>query len=174
MAKFGLCVFCVLLIVPSALPVWADGEQDGTAASITTESAKVELAKPSEPGRPYTSLIIDASGMTLKRCMSPKIRQSDGTEVWGTVKFDMDFLEDHGIVVYVKSMEDAKKNDRCGSNPMIVKALRVDGKADSDPIIADEDAKLLLEENSRGKFLDKFDVIFLQCEQRTDVQTAQQ
>ncbi|MCE5324282.1 hypothetical protein LLG46_13345 [bacterium] len=167
MAKFGLCVLCFILSVSSTIPVWAEGEQDGVAASNTADNPSIDLAKPSEPGKPYTSLIIDACGLNLKRCMSPKIKQTDGKEVWGTVKVDIDFIEEHGLVAYAKSMEDAKKNDRCGSNPMIVKALRIDGRAYSDPVIADGDAKLLIEENSKGKFLDKFDVIFLLCD-KTD------
>lgn len=172
MARLGLCVFCILLIILSASLALAEGDQ-GTVAPIAVQSATSDLAKPSEPGKPYTSLIIDASGFNLNRCMSPKIKQTDGTEVWGTVKVDMDFLEDHGIVAYAKSIEDAKKSDRCGSNPMIVKALSVEGKTDSDPVIAPEDARLLIEENSKGKFLDKFDVIFIQCAQKSDVQSAQ-
>lgn len=122
------------------------------------------LAKPSEPGKPYTSLIIDTSGMTLQRCMSPKIRRADGSEVWGTVKVDYDFLEEHGLVAYVGSLEDAKKSSRCGSNPMIVKAIAIlGGKCESDPVIAGEDATLLLAENDKGKFLGKLNVIFIQA-----------
>ena len=123
----------------------------------------VASAKPSEPGKPYTSVIIDATGLGLDRCMSPKIRRTNGSEVWGTVKVDLDYVEEHGIVGYAATLDDAKKCDRCGSNPMIIKATAVAGGAfHSDPVVSDPDADLLLAENKLGKFLDKFNVIFIQ------------
>lgn len=119
-------------------------------------------AKPLGPGRAYTSLIIDATGYALDRCMSPKIRLQDGSEVWGTVEADYDFVEDSGIVAYETSVADAKKNSRCGSNPMIVRAIgRAGGKFHSDAVISDADAKLIVAENSKGKFLDSYRVIFV-------------
>ena len=125
-------------------------------------AAPAASAKPSEPGKPYTSVIIDATGLGLERCMSPKIRRANGSEVWGTVKVDPDFVEEHGIVAYAKTLDEAKKSDRCGSNPMIIKAVAVAGGAfHSDPVIRDADADLLLAENKLGKFLDRFDVIFV-------------
>ncbi len=125
-------------------------------------TAPAASAKPSEPGKPYTSVIIDATGFGLERCMSPKIRRADGSEVWGTVKVDPDFVEEHGIVGYAKTLDEAKKSDRCGSNPMIIKATALAGGAfHSDPVISNADADLLLAENKLGKFLDKFNVIFI-------------
>ena len=165
MVRRKLSVMCVLLLVVAASATWAQTADEGINQTNETPSITPELAKPSEPGSPYTSVIIDVTGMNLKRSMSPKIKQADGTEVWGTVKIDMDFLEEHGLVAYTKSMEDAKKSSRCGSNPMVIKAISVSGSLSSDPVIASEDAKLLLEENDKGKFLDKFDVIFVQCSQ---------
>lgn len=122
----------------------------------------VASAKPSEPGKPYTSVIIDATGLGLERCMSPRIRRANGSEVWGTVKVDLEFVEEHGIVAYATTLDEANKSDRCGSNPMIIKAVAVAGGAfHSDPVISDADADLLLTENKLGKFLDKFNVIFV-------------
>lgn len=128
----------------------------------TTKTGQPVLAKPSEQGKPYTSVIIDASGLNLERCMSPKIRRSDGSEVWGTVKVDTDFIEDHGLVAYATSVDDAKKNPRCGLNPMIIKAVGVSGgKFGSDPVILNQDADLLAAEDAKGSFLEKFNVIFV-------------
>ena len=147
-AVFGLCLVTV-----------CGAYCDGTAAQSQSPAAS---AKPSEPGKPYTSVIIDALGLGLDRCMSPKIRRADGIEVWGTVKVDLNYVEEHGIVVYAMSLDDANKNDRCGSNPMMIKAIaRAGGEFRSDPVISDADADLLLAENKKGKFLDKFNVIFI-------------
>ena len=119
-------------------------------------------AKPSEPGKPYTSVIIDATGLGLDRCMSPKIRRANGSEVWGTVKVDPDYVSEHGIVGYARSMDEARKCDRCGSNPMIITATaRAGGAFKSDPVISDADADLLLAEDKKGGFLARFNVIFV-------------
>lgn len=142
-------VLCMILGVVA----WCD---------TATTAQPTASAKPSDAGHPYTSVIVDATGLGMDRCMSPKIRRSNGNEVWGTVKVDIDFVEDHGIVGYALTMADAKKCDRCGSNPMIITAVGLGGGAfKSDPVISDADADLLLEENKKGSFLDKFNVIFV-------------
>ena len=94
--------------------------------------------------------------------MSPKIRKLDGREVWGTVNVDIDFIEEVGIVGYCRTMEEAKKSSRCGSNPLIIKAIdRAGGKFYSDPVISDPDAALLLAEDAKSGFLKKYNVIFI-------------
>ncbi len=136
--------------------------EDGDGAKSGSQTAQSQAAKPSEPGKPYTAVIIDVSGFNLQRSMSPKVRQPDGAEVWGKVKVDYDYIQEHGIVSYVESLEDARKNWRCGSNPMVIKAVAVySGSKDSDPVVTVDDAKLLLAENEKGHFLDKLNVIFV-------------
>lgn len=143
----GICLVC-------AAPVYCE--------ESAAQAQPAASAKPSDPGHPYTSVIIDAVGLRLDRCMSPKIRRFNGGEVWGTVKVDLDFVAEHGIVGYARNLEEARKCDRCGSNPMIVKAIaRAGGNFRSDPVLCDADADLLLSENKRGKFLDKFNVIII-------------
>lgn len=124
--------------------------------------ANTVSAQPSAPDKPYTALIIDSTGCKIDRCMSPKIRRNDGSEVWGTVKVDYDFVQDHGIVAYATSLSEAKANARCGRNPLIIRAIgRAGGKFYSDPVISDADATLLLDENVKSGFLDRFSVIFV-------------
>jgi hypothetical protein len=147
-----LAAICAVSLAPISRVLGEQAAPEAPAAS----------AKPSEPGKPYTSIIIDATGLGLERCMSPKIRRTDGSEVWGTVKVDPDFVEEHGIVGYAKTLDEARKSDRCGANPMIIKATAIAGGAfHSDPVISNADADLLLVENKLGKFLDKFNVIFI-------------
>jgi len=158
--KYVLAASCVLGLLMGAA-AFAD---DGGAAQPSSDSAKASPAKPSEPGKPYTSLIVDTTGFELQRSMSPKVRRPDGSEVWGTVKVDYDTVLEKGIVAYATSLDDAKKNSRCGSNPLIVPAVAIQGgKSDSDPVVSPEDAKLLLAENEKGHFLDNLNVIFVKC-----------
>lgn len=147
-----LAAICAVVLAPFVRVLCDEAAPATPAAS----------AKPSEQGKPYTSVIIDATGLGLERCMSPKIRRTNGSEVWGTVKVDPDFVEERGIVAYAKTLDEARKSDRCGSNPMVIKAIAVAGGAfHSDPVVSDADADLLLAENKLGKFLDKFNVIFV-------------
>ena len=164
---------------PGAVFLGADPEEIGLPAAkpvkVIRKAAKVGKTAPepvagpnvasavaSEPGKPYTSLIIDSTGCKIDRCMSPKIRKLDGDEVWGTVKADYDFVQDHGIVAYATSLKEAKANSRCGANPLVIHAIgRAGGKFYSDPVISDADAELLLDENGKAGFLDRFCVIFV-------------
>lgn len=117
---------------------------------------------PSKAVKPYTGLIIDATGYQLDRCMSPKIRRQDGSEVWGTVNANHDMLIERGIVSYATSLAEAKKNPRVGANPLVLRACgRAGGRFYSDPVIKAEDADLLLAENAKSSFLDRFSVVFV-------------
>lgn len=159
--RVSICVpwlICIALLAGGA----AICEEEKSPQPPPNDSvAPVPSAKPSEPGKPYTSVIIDTSGFILERSMSPKILKPDGTEVWGTVKANYDELQDRGVAGYVCSLEDAKKSSRCGANPLILTAVAVQGKNSSDPVISDDDAKLLLDEDKISHFLDKYNVIFL-------------
>ncbi|MCX6344764.1 MAG: hypothetical protein NT018_06795 [Armatimonadetes bacterium] len=157
-SRYIFSVVCVLGLMASGAVMCEDGE----GAKSGPEPTQNQAAKPSEPGKPYTAVIIDVTGFDLQRSMSPKVRRTDGTEVWGTVKVDYDYVEEHGIASYVESLDEARKNWRCGSNPVVVKAVAVyGGNKGSDPVIADDDAKLLLAENEKSHFLDKLNVIFV-------------
>jgi hypothetical protein len=110
----------------------------------------------------YTGLIIDTTGLSVERSMSPKIRRIDGSCVWAGEDADPDFVIDQGIVVYAESLEKAKVNPRAGSNPLILKALaRYPDNFRSDPEITSEDAAKLLDAANKDGFLKKFRVIFV-------------
>jgi len=125
-------------------------------------SSTTVTVKPSAPSEPYTGLIVDCSGYKLDRCMSPKIRREDGSEVWGTVKADYDMVLEKGIVAYTTSLAEARKHPRAGSNPLIIPAVgRGGGRFYSDPIISPSNADLLMAENGKSGFLNKFNVVFV-------------
>ncbi len=112
--------------------------------------------------KPYTSVIIDATGFKVARSMAPKVLRADGSEVWGTLKVDHGFIAEHGIVAYTRSRADAFRNRRAGDNPLVIRACgRGTSKYAGDVVISREDAEYLLTENSRSKFLNAFRVIFI-------------
>lgn len=110
----------------------------------------------------YSSVIIDTRGLNVERCMSPKIVRPDGSEVWGTVNVSSDYVIDQGIVVYARSMGDARRIDRAGNRPLIIKAVgRGGSRFHADAMISNADADRLLSLNARQHFLDHFNVIFV-------------
>ena len=117
---------------------------------------------PSDAGK-YTSVIIDCSGLRMKRAVNPRIRRIDGNEVWGKVNIDSFSSLDKGAVAYSTSLFDAKDNERAGNNPLIIKAIGKAGnsKTQCDPVISNEDASAILSNNASSKYLDKFDVVFV-------------
>lgn len=124
--------------------------------------AEPEIAPQEEHGARYTSVIIDTRGFKVERCMSPKIKRGDGSEVWGTVRVDPDYVIEHGIVIYAHSIAEARQLDRAGSNPLVIKATGEARTAiPSDAVVSDEDADRLLALNRRDGFLNRFNVIFV-------------
>ncbi|MEN6358128.1 MAG: hypothetical protein ABFD83_13715 [Armatimonadota bacterium] len=141
-----------------------DGVKVSLAADIKAADADAPTSvKPSVDAEPYTSVIFNTIGYKLDRCMSPKIRRADGSEVWGTVKVDQDFVLEHGIASYATSIAEAMKNSRCGSNPLIIRAIgKAGGRFNSDPVISDADAQALMAENAKCGFMDKLNVIIVE------------
>jgi len=171
-----------IVVVEVRAPMFSNGgpgnvfvqEEAGERASAEPAAAVTVVSKPDRSvnvlpkaaapsvSKPYTGLIIDCRGYKLDRCMSPKIRTSDGDEVWGTVKADPDTVIERGIVSYTTNLIDARKNPRAGANPLVIRATgRAGGRFYSDPVISDADAELLIAEDAKGGFLDKFNVVFI-------------
>lgn len=128
-------------------------------APVTPAPAAPQVA---QPANAYTSVIIDTRGLGIRPAMSPKIRRQDGSEVWGTVNASQDFVIDHGIVAYAKTLEEAKANRRAGGNPLILRAVgyaKTPGRCD--PVLSDNDVRLLLTANETSGFLNEYRVIFV-------------
>jgi|GEM_PF-2383254 len=135
--------------------------------AISSPCASTDPMLPS--GDAFTSLIIDATGFKLDRSMSPKILRSDGVQVWGSLAKltdeQYDIIQERGMVSYAKTVEEACANSRAGLRPLIVRAIgTTGGKLCSDVVVADTDAERILVENSKSKFLEVFNIIFVQNE----------
>ena len=104
----------------------------------------------------YTGLIVDCRGLGLKPAMSPVIKNEGGESIYGYKNLDYDEVIENGMAGYAYTMKEAK---RAGSNPLIVRAIALDGSAN--PVLAAEDARRVLIENGATGFLDKTRVVFL-------------
>jgi len=111
---------------------------------------------------PFTSLIIDCSGLDLQRAMNPKIRRTDNTKIWGVPSTGLYFLQERGMASYAKSIEEAKHISKAGTNPLIVRAAgRAGARFMCDVVISDSDADMIIKENLSSKFMDKPAVILV-------------
>jgi hypothetical protein len=113
-------------------------------------------------GPACTSVIVDTLGFNVMRAMSPKIRTRNGDEVWGTLKMDPDEIQDHGPVAYTRTIADAKKCSRAGSNPLMLKAIgRAGGSRMCDVVLSDDDVTKLksADQSAKPPFLAAMKVI---------------
>lgn len=108
-------------------------EQARLAAVPTLAPPQSELPKPNPfaPGSPapngaeYTGLIVDCRGLGMSSCMSPRIYDEDGDEVYGTMKIEPDYVIETGIASFPRSMQEARRSTRSGERPLVVRACRV-------------------------------------------------
>lgn len=143
--------------------VAAQSSEPSAPLPVVTKAAEQPApAPPQVASNTYTGVIIDTRGLGIRPAMSPKIRRQDGSEVWGTVNASQEFVIEQGIVVYAKTLEEAKANRRAGSNPLILRAIgyaKTPGRCD--PVLSDNDVRLLLTANEASRFLDEYRVIFV-------------
>jgi len=93
-----------------------------------TAPAKPKGFAPGDPapgGAEYTGLIIDCRGLDMSSCMSPKIYDEDGDEVYGTMKVEPEYVIETGIASFPRSMQEARRSSRVGDRPLVIRAIRV-------------------------------------------------
>ncbi|MCR5834500.1 MAG: hypothetical protein K6G55_07630 [Selenomonadaceae bacterium] len=105
----------------------------------------------------YTGLIVDCRGLNLQPVMSPVILNTNGTKIYGHKNLDVDKIVTSGMVDYVT---DLNAVDRAGSNPLTVKAVKLEN-FNSNPVLSIEDSNSVLIENHATKFLKDLKVVFL-------------
>lgn len=106
----------------------------------------------------YTGLVVDCKGLgMINPVMSPVIKNASGNKIYGHKNLDYDRIIREGMATYAQSMSQA---DRAGSNPLIVKAIRLDD-LNATPVLSMEDADMVLYENNSSHFLDNIAVVFL-------------
>lgn len=113
---------------------------------------------------PFTGLLIDARGLGLKSCISPRIITEGGKIIYGVMKTltpaQIEEVGRSGIVGYLRSSDVVLKS-RAGARPLGIRALRVEGAFAGIPVISDADGERILSEHAKTKFLDKMAVSFL-------------
>ncbi|MBO4401024.1 MAG: LPP20 family lipoprotein [Selenomonadaceae bacterium] len=152
--------------VTMQLPMF--GATNSLAAAVLERHERIEPFPAPEPVRPnvsiditvrggYTGVVIDCRGFHVQPVMSPVIKNSHGTKIYGHKNIDPDYVIEYGMADYADSMSQAS---RAGSNPLVIRAERMDD-FDSTPIISVADANKILSENDISGFLEKTAVVFL-------------
>ena len=148
--------------VPSSVhvDVTLGGTAVGTTVTQGATSAKGSSASAAPAGAQaiggYTGLIVDCSGLGLKPAMSPVIKNDLGQPIYGYKNLDYDKVVTNGMAGYTSDLSRAA---RAGSNPLVVRAIRLDGGVN--PVLSTADANRVLIENGATGFLDKTNVVFV-------------
>lgn len=105
----------------------------------------------------YTGLIVDCSGLGLRPVMSPVIKNANGQPIYGYKNLDYAAVVTNGMAGYTS---DIHKATRAGNNPLVVKAVSLDGH-NGNPVLSVADANRVLIENGATGFLDRTAVVFV-------------
>lgn len=105
----------------------------------------------------YTGLVVDCRGLELQPVMSPVIKNSNGTKIYGHKNLDYKRIIEEGMADYSGDVENVK---RAGNNPLVVKAVAVEN-FNSNPVVAIPDSNRILIENHATQFLKDLKVVFL-------------
>lgn len=128
---------------------------------VETSKTAAKSETPSNQKGKFTGLIIDARGCRLTCALNPRIRQPDGSEIWGSLKTGRGDFSD-GTVTYTDSLEAARRDPRVGKNPFIVRAI---GRAGSvifcDAVVSAADADRILSEEKSTHFLSDMRVMIV-------------
>ena len=144
------------------------GATNSLASAVIERHERIEPFPAPEPVRPnvsiditvrggYTGVVIDCRGFHVQPVMSPVIKNSHGTKIYGHKNIDPDYVIEHGMADYADSMG---QTSRAGSNPLVIRAERMED-FDSTPVISIADANKILSENDISGFLEKTAVVFL-------------
>jgi len=150
-----------MAVVTLRIPVYG---QDGPGTAIVDAVSASDTSTPPTVdlnASGYTCLVIDTTGLNVKRSMCPRILKSSGDVVYDGSNATIDQIEASGVVSYARSIDGANKLSRCGLKPLIVKASGSFGVGNWDVVVSDEDAQLIQTLNNKHHFLDKLNVIIV-------------
>ncbi len=120
------------------------------------EFAPASSVKPIAAEMNYTGLVINAQGLKLRECLAPKIKMEDGQIVYARDLWPESRV---GVVGYVKGMSMAELHNKVKSNPLIVKALRVENGSETNLVINEADAQSIYLEPKNEQFLQEGKVV---------------
>ena len=106
-----------------------------------------------------TGLIIDARGLGLSPAMAPKVVDEADKLVYGAKIVSREAAVTHGIAIYEKDFETAKKNDRIGDNPLVIKGTKAKGRNKTNVVVSDDDGAKARKAAEGQSFLNQCKVV---------------
>lgn len=107
----------------------------------------------------YTSLIIDASELTLKPALFPALYNENGKEIFSTKIVPENEVIKKGLAVYIPDVNLISKYDFIDSKAFIIKAVKTKNKTDL--ILPDEETMRFLSNMDTVKSLQKCNVLII-------------
>lgn len=111
----------------------------------------------------YTSLVIDARGLGVMPGMSPKIVDTQGHEIFGTVQnIDPDQISEYGLVAYADDLSTARETETAGDQPLVVKAVaKGNSPSQTSVVVKTNDAEEIMNANYASNILNDRKVIIV-------------
>ena len=132
------------------------------APQATQPTAQPVQAEPvAQPGVVYTGMVVDARGLGVRPCMSPRLLDEDGKEVYGSAFVDRQWAVQYGMVGYSKDLNAAQSNERVTNNPLTIKGMKATGAAKTNVIISNEAADSLRSASEQLSFLKQCRTMFV-------------
>lgn len=110
---------------------------------------------------PFSGLMVDARGLGLKSALAPKILNHRGKTVYGAEFAKRSLSLTMGIVGYVRDPNPVQNRERVGSNPLVIKGLRVQGPNRTDVVIDNANAATLHSMPEHLNFMERCRVIIV-------------
>jgi hypothetical protein len=135
-----------------------------SAVTVLTEAAPAPAVKALESPSAtivYTGIVIDARGIQARPAMSPRIFDEDGKEVYSSTYVDLEYAVKLGMSGYTHDLTAAQSNQRVGTNPITVKAVKTSGPGKSDIIISNADAQKVRSSTKSASFLKQCKIIIV-------------
>jgi hypothetical protein len=143
---------------PNPLPQYFQKEKK----TATDKSAGHGSASP----RSYTGLVVDARGTGATAALAPRILNEQGEEAYSVAYVEQRNVAEQGIAVYVADPPSAEAHPRVTNTPLMIKALRSEGKQHTDLVIKDADAQTIHGVPEHFKFLKNAKVLIILDQQR--------
>jgi hypothetical protein len=116
--------------------------------------------------RSYTGLVVDARGTGASPALAPRILNEQGEEAYSVAYVEQRDVAEQGIAVYVADPPSAEAHPRVTNTPLLIKALRSEGKQHTDLVIKDADAQTIHGVPEHFKFLKNAKVLIILDQQR--------
>jgi len=143
---------------PNPLPQYFQKEKK----TATDKSTGDGSASP----RSYTGLVVDARGTGATAALAPRILNEQGEEAYSVAYVEQRNVAEQGIAVYVADPPSAEAHPRVTNTPLMIKALRSEGKQHTDLVIKDADAQTIHGVPEHFKFLKNAKVLIILDQQR--------